>query len=108
MLDLPKLPFIKEGTLAANESVTVYVKDDPVHGLQTPGGTGYIMNDGPGSITVQSSDNSDGLSALSTVKLDEQLLFEKGDDVEICTIHIIADASGASYRLRFARDKATK
>lgn len=98
-----KLPFIQEGTLAANEEVTLYVKDDPVYGLQTPGGTGYVTNDGPGDITVQNSDNSDGLSDISTVEPGEQLVFEKDDDVEICTINITADASGASYRSRFAR-----
>jgi hypothetical protein len=100
-----KLPFISEGTLAANADVFLDVKDDPVHGLRAPGGTGYVQNDGPGSITVQNTDDSDGLSDLSTVKTGEQLLFEKEDDVEICEVHITADASGASYRARFARAK---
>ena len=103
MSDLAKLPFIAEGTLAANEEVTLYVKDDPVHGLQEPGGTGYIINNGPGSITVQCIDNEDGLSDLSTINADEQLLFEKDDDVDVKEIHLIADADGADYRARFAR-----
>lgn len=98
-----KLPFVKEGTLAANEEVFLEVKDDEVHGLQAPGSTGYVKNDGPGEITVQSTDNSDGMSDVSTVKAGEQLIYEKEDDVEICTVHITADASGASYRARFAR-----
>lgn len=98
-----KLPYISEGTLAANKDVFLNVKDDPVHGLQAPGGTGYIINDGPGEITVQSSDDQDGMSDVSTIKKDEQLKYEREDDVEICEVHITADASGASYRARFAR-----
>ena len=105
MLSPSKLPFTKEGILAANEEVILYVKDDPVHGLQTPGGTGYVVNDGPGDITVQNSDNSDGVSDISTVEPGEQLLFERDDDVEVCTINIVADAAGAAYRARFARSK---
>lgn len=103
MLDLSKLPFIKEGTLAANEEVTLYVKDDPVHGLKEPGGTGYVKNDGAGSITVQCMDNEDRLSDVSTVYADEQLVFEKDDDIDIKVIHLTADADGADYRARFAR-----
>lgn len=102
---ISKLPFVKEGTLSASKDVFLEVKDDPVFGLKLPGGTGYVKNDGPGEITVQNSDDNDGLSDLSTVKAGEQLLYEKEDDIEICTVHIIADASGASYRARFARSK---
>lgn len=98
-----KLPFISEAALGASEDVHLDVKDDPVHGLQLPGGTGYVKNDGPGEITIQSSDDHDGLSDLSTIKKGEQLVFEKEDDIEICTVHITADASGAAYRARFAR-----
>ena len=105
MSDLAKLPFIAEGTLVANEEVTLYVKDDNVQGLREPGGTGYVQNDGAGSITVQSTDNEDNLSDLSTVLADEQLVFDKDDDIEIKEIHIIADADGAAYRTRFARIK---
>ena len=94
---------IKDDSLAANEDVFLQVKDDPVHGLQSPGGTGFIINDGPGSVMVQNADDHDGLSDESTVKKDEQLLFEKEDDVEICIVHITADTLGASYRSRFAR-----
>ena len=103
MSDLSKLPFIKEGTLAANEELTLYVKDDPVHGLKEPGGTGYIQNDGDGSITVQCSDDEDGLSDLSTINAGEQLVFEKDDDINIKEINLTADAAGADYRARFAR-----
>jgi hypothetical protein len=103
MSDLSKLPFIQEGTLAANEETELNVKDDPVYGLMEPGGTGYIQNDGPGSITIQTTDNYDGLSKESTIKINEQLVFEESDDIEICVVRIIADASGASYRTRFAR-----
>ena len=98
-----KLPFISEGTLAANAEVFLDVKDDPVHGLRAPSGTGYVINDGLGTITVQSTDDNDGMSEESTVDPGEQLIYEKEDDIEICEVHITADATGASYRARFAR-----
>ena len=98
-----KLPFTAEDTLAASADAFLYVKDDKVHGLQEPGRTGYVINDGLGSITVQTLDSSDGESDVSTVDPGEQLIFEKEDDVEICVVHITADATGASYRSRFAR-----
>lgn len=103
MSDLAKLPFIAEGTLAADANVTLYVKDDDAQGLREPGRTGYIKNDGAGSITVQCIDDSDNLSDVSTVKANEQLIFESDDDIDISEVHIVADASGASYRARFAR-----
>lgn len=100
-----KLPYISEATLAADAEVFLEVKDDKVKGLHLPAGTGYIKNDGPGSIAVQSTDNQDGLSDYSTIKPGERLEYEKDDDIEICTVHIVANASGASYRARFARNK---
>lgn len=100
-----KLPFIGEGSLSASKDVYLLVKDDPVHGLKAPGGTGYVKNDGPGEITVQTTDDHDGESDSSTIKAGEQLLFEKEDDIQICVVHITADTSGASYRSRFARSK---
>ena len=103
MSDLAKLPFIAEGTLAADADVTLYVKDDDAQGLRKPGGSGYIKNDGAGSITVQCIDDHGNESASSTVKANEQLIFESDDDVEVSEAYIVADASGASYRARFAR-----
>lgn len=100
---LTKLPFIAEGTIAANKEVTLYVKNDIVHGLQKPGRTGYVQNDGPGTILVQTIDNMDGPSDTSTILINEQLIFEKDDDIDVNAIHITADALGASYRARFAR-----
>ena len=103
MLNLAKLPFIAEGTLTANEEATLYVMDDDIHGLKEPGGPGYIINDGDGEISVQCGDTKDGISDLSTIKADEELVFEKEDDIEVKVLHLTADALGASYRVRFAR-----
>jgi len=103
MTHLTKLPFIAEGTLAANEDVFLYVKNNPVNGLQKPGRTGYVQNDGPGSILVVTIDDMNGPSDSSTVLINEQLIFEKDDDIDVNAVYIIANALGAAYRVRFAR-----
>jgi len=103
MINLPNLPFISEETLDPSELVVLYVKDNNVFGLGTSGGTGYIQNDGAGTITVQVEDENGKASEASTVNANEQLIFEKDDEVDIAIIYIQADAIGASYRARFAR-----
>ena len=102
--DFPShLPFIDERTLVASAEVFLDVQDDPVYGLRTPGRSGYIVNDGPGDITVRTSDNGERWSKAETVNDGELSQFEHLDDVWIHSVHIVADASGAAYRSRFAR-----
>lgn len=105
--DFPShLPFIDEQTLAASAEVYLDVQDDPVYGLRTPGRSGYIINDGPGNITVRTSDNGERWSKAETVNSGELAQYEHLDDVWIHSVHIVADAVGATYRAKFVRQSA--
>ena len=97
------LPFIDERTLAASAEIHLAVQDDQVYGLRTPAGSGYVKNDGPGDITIRTSDNGSRWSKESVIKRGENYTCEHDDDVWIHSVHIVADASGAAYRSRFAR-----
>lgn len=97
------LPFIDERTLSASAECYLDVQNNPVYGLRTPAGSGYVKNDGPGDITVRTSDNGDRWSKASVVKRGENYACEHDDDVWIHSVHIVADASGAAFRSRFAR-----
>lgn len=104
LADFPShLPFIDEQTLAANAAEYVQVQNDPVYGLRTPGRSGYIINDGPGDMTARTSDNGQRWSKAETIRSGELSQFEHEDDVWIHTVHIVADAVGVSYRLKFVR-----
>jgi len=102
--DFPShLPFIDERTLVARAEVYLAVQKDPVYGLRTPGRSGYIINDGPGDITVRTSDNGERWSKAKSVNAGELAQFEHLDDVWIHSVHIVADAVGATYRAKFVR-----
>jgi len=99
------LEFVDETTLAANEEKYLYIQNDDTWGLKVPADSGYIKNDGPGTIIVRNSDDGEHYTPDITVKRGEQAVWENDDDVWNHTIYIIADASGASYRSRFARSR---
>ncbi len=99
------LEYVEEGTIAANDEVYLYVQDDDNWGLKVPADSGYVKNDGPGELTIRNSDDGEHYSKEMTVKSGEQLAWENDDDVWNHTVHIVADASGASYRARFARSR---
>jgi len=99
------LEFVDEGTLAANGEVYLAVQDDENWGLKAPADSGYVTNDGPGSITVRNSDDGEHYTPDRTVKSGETATWENDDDVWTHTLHITADASGASYRSCFARSR---
>jgi len=97
------LPFIDERTLAASAEFYLRVQADPVYGLRTPGRSGYVINGGPGDITIRTSDNGERWSKAETVLSGELAQFEHLDDVWIHSVHIVADAVGAAYRAKFVR-----
>jgi len=102
--DFPShLPFIDARTLLANGEVFLEVQDEPTYGLRTPGRSGYVINGGPGTIAVRTSDNGERWSKAETAKSGELLQYEHLDDVWIHTVHIVADATGAAYRSKFVR-----
>jgi len=102
--DFPShLPFIDERTLTASQTVYLAVQDDPVYGLRIPAQSGYVINDGPGEVTIRTSDDGARWSKASVIKRGENYVCEHDDDVWIHSIELTADASGAAYRARFTR-----
>ena len=105
--DFPShLPFIDERTLAASETVFLEVQEHPTYGLQRPADSGYVKNDGPGDMTIRTSDNGERWSKASVIKRGENYVCEHDDDVWIHSVELTADASGAAYRSRFARARS--
>ncbi|MEA3281677.1 MAG: hypothetical protein U9Q68_03820 [Euryarchaeota archaeon] len=97
------LPFIDAATLSARAEAFLRVQEDPIYGLRTPGRSGYVINDGPGSITVRVADDGERWSKAETINSGELAQYEHLDDVWIHTVHIVADAAGASFRAKFVR-----
>lgn len=99
------LSYIDEDTIPSNGEKYLYVKNDQVWGLQVPADSGYVLNDGPGVIKVRNSDDGEKYTKEITLNPGDQAVFENDDDEHVHTIHLTVDASGASYRARFARSK---
>ena len=99
------LEYVNEGTIAANAEEYLYVQNDENWGLKVPADSGYVKNDGPGELIIRNSDDGEHYTPEMTVKSGENLTWEHDDDVWNHTVHIVADASGASYRSRFARSR---
>ena len=99
------LEYVDERTLAASAEIYLYVQDDKVWGLDVPGDSGYVKNDGPGELFIRNSDDGEHYTKVMTVKSGENLAWENDDDVLNHTVHIVADSSGAAYRARFARSR---
>jgi hypothetical protein len=99
------LEYVNEGTIEASGEVYLYVQNDENWGLKVPADSGYVKNDGPGELIIRNSDDGEHYTPEMTVKSGENLTWENDDDVWNHTIHIVADASGASYRSRFARSR---
>ena len=99
------LEFVDERTLAANEDVWLQVQDDENWGLKVPADSGYVTNDGPGILYVRNSDDGEHYTPVKTAFAGDQIIWENDDDVWNHTVHIKADATGASYRSSFARSR---
>jgi len=99
------LEFVDESTLAANADKHLYIQDDEMWGLEVPADSGYLINDGPGTLTVRNSDDGEHYSKARTVKSGETVTWENDDDIWNHTVHVVADSVGASYRSCFARSR---
>lgn len=99
------LEYVKEGAIAVNAEIYLYIKNDEDQGLQVPADSGYIKNDGPGEIFVRNSDDGEHYTPVITVKAGENVNWEHDDDIWNHTVHVEADAAGAQYRSRFARSR---
>ena len=97
------LSYVSEGTIDDGETIYLYVKDDEKYGLREPADSGYLINDGPGTLSVQSSDNGERYTRTMTVYSGEMLMWEIDDDEYIDRVKITCDTDNTKYRARFAR-----
>lgn len=99
------LEFVQEGTLTPSDEVFIDIQDDKDWGLKVPADSGYVSNDGPGTLFIRNSDDGEHYTRVKTVFAGDQIEWENDDDVWNHTVHIKADAVGASYRSSFARSR---
>jgi len=101
----PRLSFINEETMLPSTSSVLYIMEDKQFGLGEPADSGYLVNDGPGALTVINSDDGKHKSKPMTVRVGETAVWEHEDDEVVHTLFLTADALGVNYRSRFARGK---
>lgn len=90
-------PYVSETTVAAAGTPnTERIVTDPVQGLGRNAHTGYIINDGPGSLLVRLSNDGATFAPVQTV-IPNQILDLTGEDVH--TVQIDASANATAYRL---------
>ena len=99
------LPFVDEGTMLASEEKYIYVADEEVYGLEVPADSGYLINDGPGTLEVRISDDGEHYTKVQTVQSGDAATWENDDDTWVHTVHVVADSIGAAYRSAFARSR---
>jgi len=96
------LPYVAEGTLGANETVELLIRTDNEQGLGVPGRTGYIRNDGAGSLTFKIYDGISGSSLPQTLNNGEYINFLREDNIYFDRV-ILSSTAGCSYRAAFTR-----
>lgn len=97
------VPYYAKRTLtAAGETHTEYVKMDPDKGLGVKGRSGYIINDGPGTLDVEVYD---GVFWGPAIDLDsgEGFTIEHADDTWVVKVRFTAVGGGATYRINICR-----
>ena len=63
------LPFVDEGLILASDEKYIYVATDSVWGLEVPADSGYLVNDGPGTLEVRISDDGEHYTKVQTVRV---------------------------------------
>lgn len=97
------LPFYSEGSLTVGTPITLLVKDDPEQGLGGVGRSGYIINDGVGSIYVLIYDGRVGVSAEVRIDHGEWLNIDRGDEIWVDKVTLRTNIDDTSYRCLFSR-----
>lgn len=93
------VPYHARRTLGANGGQTELVKSDMSKGLGTVGRTGYIYNDGPGSIEIKIYDGNSWTDWI-TIATNHGIDIYYEDNIWMEIIKVKADkATGATYEL---------
>lgn len=97
------VPYYSKVSLAAADDESIeYIKNDPDKGLGVAGRSGWIINEGPGDITVEIFDGvywSDPIDVYAG----EGFTIEHEDDTWVEQVKVTAVNTGATYRLSMCR-----
>ena len=97
------VPFYSEGSLDVDTPVTLLVKDDDEQGLGAPGRSGYIINDGAGSIYITIDDGRVGKSKEIRVDNGEWLNIAREDEIWVDKLTLRTTVDDTEYRCLFSR-----
>lgn len=97
------VPFYSEGSLVVATPVTLLVSADPEQGLDAPGRSGYIINDGAGSIYVIIDDGRVGKSKEIRIDNGEWLNVAREDEIWVDKLTMRTTIDGTKYRCLFSR-----
>jgi hypothetical protein len=96
------VPFYSEGSLAA-VPITLLIKSDPEQGLGGVGRSGYVINDGAGSIHVAIDDGRTGKSKEIRIDNGEWFSVGREDEVWVDKVTLTTTVVGTKYRCLFSR-----
>jgi hypothetical protein len=96
------LPFYSEGTVTTTESTVLLVNADGIQGLGDVGRSGYLVNEGLGTIYA-TFDDGKGKSKQIRIDAGETLSIDRADDIWIDKLTLLASGGNANYRCSFSR-----
>lgn len=96
------LPFYSEGTATTTTPLVLLVNADGEQGLGDVGRTGYIVNEGAGTIYA-TIDDGKGKSKQIRIDAGETLSIDRADDIWIDKLTLQASGGNANYRCSFSR-----
>jgi hypothetical protein len=97
------VPFYSEGSLLADTPVTLLIKSDPEQGLGGVGRSGWVINDGAGSIYVAIDDGRTGKSKEIRIENGEWFSVAREDEIWVDKVTLITAVAGTKYRCLFSR-----
>ena len=96
------VPFYSEGSLTA-VPLTLLIKSDPEQGLGGVGRSGYVINDGAGSIYVTIDDGRTGKSKEILIYNGEWISINREDEIWVDKVTLRTTVVGTKYRCSFSR-----
>ena len=97
------VPFYSDGSLSVATPITLLVTADDEQGLGSPGRSGYVINDGAGSIYVIIDDGRVGKSKEIRIENGEWFSVAREDEIWVDKLTLRTTVDGTNYRCLFSR-----
>jgi len=101
-IPLRHLPFYSEDTVILGTPIVLLINADSQQGLGAVGRSGYITNEGAGTLYII-IDDGEGKSKEIRIDAGETLGFDRADDVWFDKVTLRASGGNVDYRCSFAR-----